>query len=191
MMYRFHIPVKPLVTLGLTAVMLLGCASFIKDKLGDTEKPETTPTETGKDSSTPPANTTPELPPAESSTTPPPTTETTPPSTTEGNKTTYVVKKGDTLAKIAAQYNQTVAKLAEWNNLSSPYMLQVGQELIVGESAAPASGDGESTYTIVQGDTVAKIAKQHGCTVEELATWNELKPPYLIRAGQTLKIKSK
>lgn len=43
----------------------------------------------------------------------------------------YVVSKGDTLGKIAAQYGLTVEQLAKWNNISDVNKIYVGQELIV------------------------------------------------------------
>ena len=42
----------------------------------------------------------------------------------------YVVVKGDTLMKIAANYNTTVSALKEWNKLSSD-LIFVGQKLVI------------------------------------------------------------
>ena len=47
---------------------------------------------------------------------------------------TYIVKAGDTLANIAASYQQQVPgvtwqHIAQFNNLYAPYMLQIGQVL--------------------------------------------------------------
>lgn len=44
-------------------------------------------------------------------------------------KTTYTVKKGDTLSKIAKQYNTTVQKLIELNKIKDPNKIYVGQKL--------------------------------------------------------------
>ncbi|MBS0949897.1 LysM peptidoglycan-binding domain-containing protein [Weissella minor] len=43
--------------------------------------------------------------------------------------TTYTVKSGDTLAKIAQSHNTTVDKLAALNNLANPEMIYVGEVL--------------------------------------------------------------
>ena len=52
--------------------------------------------------------------------------------------TTYTVKSGDALSKIAEKYGVTVNQLKQWNNLSSNN-IRVGQKLIVSMKAAPAS----------------------------------------------------
>ncbi|WP_348765554.1 peptidoglycan DD-metalloendopeptidase family protein [uncultured Salinisphaera sp.] len=42
---------------------------------------------------------------------------------------TYTVRRGDTLSKIAATYGMDWRDLARWNNLRSPYIIEVGQQL--------------------------------------------------------------
>ncbi len=46
-------------------------------------------------------------------------------------KTIYVVKSGDTLAKIAQKHNTTVAKLVKLNNIKNPDVIYAGQKLKV------------------------------------------------------------
>jgi LysM repeat protein len=48
----------------------------------------------------------------------------------------YTVKRGDTLAKIAAQFKVSVANLKQWNHLSSTN-LAVGKKLVVSEPSHP------------------------------------------------------
>ncbi|MDD4734028.1 MAG: peptidoglycan DD-metalloendopeptidase family protein [Bacilli bacterium] len=43
------------------------------------------------------------------------------------NDTIYTVKRGDTLSKIATMYNTTYQKLAEYNNIKNPNIINVGQ----------------------------------------------------------------
>lgn len=52
------------------------------------------------------------------------------PTSTGSKLKTYRVVKGDTLSKIAKKQRTTVAKLKEWNNLSSD-LIKIGQVLIV------------------------------------------------------------
>lgn len=44
-------------------------------------------------------------------------------------------------------------------------------------------------YTIKSGDTLGKIAKQYGTTVNQLAKWNNIKNVNLIYAGQKIRVK--
>jgi lipoprotein NlpD len=41
-------------------------------------------------------------------------------------------------------------------------------------------------YIVDSGDTLYSIAWQHGLDIQELAAWNGIKPPYLIRPGQRI-----
>ncbi|WIG48760.1 peptidoglycan-binding protein [Bacillus halotolerans] len=52
-------------------------------------------------------------------------------------------------------------------------------------SASKASG---STYTVKKGDTLSAIAKEHGGSVANLQSWNNIKDPNKITVGQKLKL---
>jgi GH25 family lysozyme M1 (1,4-beta-N-acetylmuramidase) len=47
------------------------------------------------------------------------------------NENYYTVKSGDTLSKIAKQYNTTVDKLVKLNNISNPHLIYTGDKLRV------------------------------------------------------------
>ena len=58
---------------------------------------------------------------------------------------------------------------------------------------APASvpapeTDSRPTYTVKRGDTLYQIALDHGLDYKELAAWNTLENPNLIRVGQVLRV---
>lgn len=53
-----------------------------------------------------------------------------------------------------------------------------------------AEGGQVSAYEIQTGDTLSDIAKQHGTTVEQLATDNEISDPNMIYAGRTINVPS-
>lgn len=44
----------------------------------------------------------------------------------------YYVQKNDLLSDIAKKYSVTVAQLCEWNNISNPNLITIGQKLRVG-----------------------------------------------------------
>ncbi len=52
------------------------------------------------------------------------------------------------------------------------------------ESPAMAAG----TYVVTAGDTLYKIASEHGLNHKDLARWNGIKDPRRLRVGQELKL---
>ena len=46
------------------------------------------------------------------------------------------------------------------------------------------------TYRVKRGDTLARIAQHHGCSVKELIAWNRLKPSARLKRGEVLKVAS-
>ena len=81
------------------------------------------------------------------------------------NETIYTVKKGDSLYKIANQYNTTVEKLININNLKNTN-LAIGQQLII-----PSNNN---YYIVKAGDNLYSIAKKFNTTIDNLKTKNNL-----------------
>lgn len=54
--------------------------------------------------------------------------------------------------------------------------------------AGKATGTKAKTYTVVRGDTLTKIAKQYGTTVDTLVKLNGIKNKNLINVGQIIKL---
>lgn len=97
----------------------------------------------------------------------------------------YIVKKGDSLWKIANKYNTTVEKLKSVNNLKTN-TLSVGQKLVIPSiSISPEVSD---TYIVQKGDSLWSIANKFNMTVSELKNLNNL-TNNLLSIGQVLKIK--
>ena len=94
----------------------------------------------------------------------------------------YRVEAGDSLSVIAARFDTTVSTLAMLNGLSRPYLIMPGQVLDV-EQPMPLRH-----YRVKRGDTLGRVARRFRTTVAALAALNNLRAPYLIRAGQTLVI---
>jgi LysM repeat protein len=117
---------------------------------------------------------------------------------TASSSSTYIVKSGDTLSKIAKQYKTSVSALQKLNGISGS-AIYVGQKLKVSGTAAktapkPAEKDtgaspSSSTYKVASGDTLSSIAKKKGVTITQIMNWNKLSSS-LIRVGQVLKIEN-
>ena len=62
----------------------------------------------------------------------------------------HVVRRGDTLGKIAVQYGSTVSALASANGINNPNLISVGQNIVI--SGAPGSG-GSGSGSSASGST--------------------------------------
>ena len=82
----------------------------------------------------------------------------------------YTVKKGDSLYKIANQYNTSVSDLIRLNNLTTNN-LSIGQVLKVPSSSSSST----RTYTVQKGDSLYSIARKFNTTVDSIKTKNNLK----------------
>ncbi len=98
---------------------------------------------------------------------------------------TYVVRRGDTLGRIARFYGVTVEKLQKWNNLEPGTIIYPGQKLTARDSSVTHSG---TNHLVRKGDSLGKIARRYGVTVKQLQRWNNLKPGTFIYPGQEVKI---
>lgn len=112
----------------------------------------------------------------------------------EATPTTYKVRKGDTLGKIADKFGTTVDAIMQANGMSNSE-IKVGQTLQIsgkakgGKSAAKSSGS-TTTYKVRSGDTLGSIAARYGTTVNAIKRASGLKSDRLS-IGQKLKIPSK
>ena len=98
--------------------------------------------------------------------------------------TNYVVQSGDSLYKIAREFNTTVDDIKRINGLTNDY-LSVGQVLRI-----PTSNSTTFTYVVKNGDSLYKIAQTYNTTVDELKRLNNLTSNSLV-IGQQLVIPRK
>ncbi len=120
------------------------------------------------------------------------------PKSERGASGRHVVRKGETLGKIAQRYGVRVSDLQAANGMGKRTLLRVGQELTIpgaGFSAAGASGSEEpsrprstATYKVRSGDTLAKIARRYGTTPAAIASASGIRVHSVLRVGQRLKI---
>ncbi len=100
----------------------------------------------------------------------------------------YVVKKGDTLFSIAFEHGLDFRTLALINKLDpAKSVIHPGDVLLVRISNLNV----KNVYRVRTGDTLYRVAKRYGKSVEEMAKNNHLTPPYAINAGQLLIIDPK
>ena len=99
----------------------------------------------------------------------------------------YIVKSGDSLYKIANNFDVTVDELKEANNLTNNN-LQIGQRLIIPKKQESVTSPNEYlNYTVKSGDSLYKIANSYDTTVNTLIEINNLNSN-ILQIGQVLKI---
>ena len=119
------------------------------------------------------------------------------PSKTTSTSGTYTVQAGDTLYSIARRSGVSLNTLLSINGLSQSSVIHPGQTLSVSGSASQAtatqvsyqsagSTSGNGTYTVKAGDTLYRIAYNHGISLTTLLSINGLSETSTIRPGQQL-----
>lgn len=117
-------------------------------------------------------------------------------STVHGSETrgtgsiTYTVRRGNTLSQIANAYGVTVSHIVEMNNLQNPDLIYPGEKLRITESTNTTLNSviQSNYYTVQRGDTLSRIAKRYGVTVQYLVNLNGITNPNLIYTGQLIKV---
>lgn len=101
----------------------------------------------------------------------------------------HVVRRGDTLGKIAVKYGSTVSALSSANGINNPNLISIGQNIIISGSSGSGGGSGSSgsgstpsssdpnvrssRYAIVRkGESVAAVAGRFGLPTAQIARAN-------------------
>ena len=98
------------------------------------------------------------------------------------NYINYIVKKGDSLYKIANNYNTSVSAIMKLNNLTTNN-LNIGQTLKIPTSNG--SMPTTQTYIVQRGDSLYSIARKFNTTVNSIKQKNNLNSN-LLSIGQKL-----
>jgi membrane-bound lytic murein transglycosylase D len=119
--------------------------------------------------------------------------------------TRHVVRKGDTPATIAKRYGTDLQAVLEVNNIRKQQVLKPGTGILLPGRAAgnvtatnagearqatrePARPTASREHIVEKGETLARIAKAHAVSLEDLRRWNNLPRDASLRPGQTLRI---
>lgn len=94
-------------------------------------------------------------------------------------KGVIVVKRGDSLYKLARRNGVALRGLIEANKLSPPYVIYPGQHLRL-----PVS----RYHVVAKGQTVYQIARHYDVDMGALVRVNNIEPPYRVFRGQRLRL---
>ena len=107
---------------------------------------------------------------------------------------TYKVRPGDSLSEIAARSNTTIAQIRRDSNISGN-VIHPGQIIKVRytpKGYKPGTGTKAKTHVVARGESIARIAKKNGVTVQDILAANNIpaKEASKIRPGKRLVIPS-
>jgi membrane-bound lytic murein transglycosylase D len=106
----------------------------------------------------------------------------------------YKVRSGDTMAKIADDFDVTLADIKKWNGKKVKHGVKSGQTIkLYSEqeyAATPETtvSDKPRVHTVRPGETMTSIASQYGTTVQKLSEWNDGKEASSLQAGEKLNV---
>jgi membrane-bound lytic murein transglycosylase D len=120
-----------------------------------------------------------------------------------GPKRYYIVRRGDTLHRIASKTGSSIEQICDLNNISSRHKLRIGERLAVGAksysskssrtkiaSSSSSRGNKKIVYQVKRGDTLFAIASNFKTDVTSIKRWNGL-DKNSIRPGDSLTIYTK
>lgn len=98
----------------------------------------------------------------------------------------YIIKKGDTLSKIAESYGTTVKALMYINQGLYPENLIPGTQICVPRiNETPLCPNGKY-YTVLPGDTLFSIASRFNISIKNILMSNKFDNPYSLISGQKI-----
>ncbi|MEG8016861.1 LysM peptidoglycan-binding domain-containing protein [Sphingomonas sp. LR55] len=92
---------------------------------------------------------------------------------------TYLVRPGDTLARVVDRSGASMEAIARANDLESPYTIRAGQRLTI---------PGGRYHQVRRGETGIAIARAYGVEWSRIVAANALVEPYVLRADQRIQI---
>jgi membrane-bound lytic murein transglycosylase D len=116
-------------------------------------------------------------------------------------KSTYRVRRGDTLWDISREFDVRLSDLKTWNGLGRRGAIHAGQRLVLQPDTDPSvrvrTADLTSdttpsvkpkrlTYRVKRGDTLWSLSRNFNVRISDIRTWNGLGRTSAIRSGQRL-----
>lgn len=111
------------------------------------------------------------------------------------DETTYTVKSGDSIERIARHHGIKLSTLAKLNDLKADSLIHPGQKIkipgktaMVENQAVTTPAKASHTHTVAAGETFYKISTKYGVSVDELIAANPGVNHKALRVGQKIKV---
>jgi len=190
----------------LGALLIQGCKREESQPPANTEPPPLPPiTDTNPPPPPPPPLTISNPPPIPAISNPPPPPPYGDVAVPPANATEHTIAKGEFFGTLAKKYGVSVKAIQQANPGVDSTKLKIGQKINIPpkppgdltqpkpsatKAADPDIASGETLYLVKKGDTLTKIAKEHGVLIKAIRSANNLKTDQL-RPGQKLKLPAK
>ena len=102
------------------------------------------------------------------------------------NTVPYLIRTGDTLYRLAQQFNTTVPALISANPFVDPDNLRIGQQICIPRQPIYPACPERNYYTIKPGDTLYRIARFFRVSLDDLIEANPGIDPNRIFVGQVI-----
>lgn len=121
------------------------------------------------------------------------------PSTKLKHEEVHIVRRGESLGRIANRYGVSVSDLRNWNNItSSRGTISIGDRLTVNVTDQPESNTKSQTvkvnkvasHKVARGETLGQIATKYGTSINRLRQLNGMSSRSVLQAGATLKVET-
>ena len=101
---------------------------------------------------------------------------------------THIVRRGESLGKIAQRYGTTVAALQRLNGIRNAKLIRAGRTLRISADSPDKAKDRYVEHRVRRGQTLGSIARDYGTKVSILKRLNGVKNVKRLQIGQVLRI---
>ena len=102
------------------------------------------------------------------------------------SETKIVAKSGDTLFKISKQYGVTLKELMYKNNFNDATKIIEGEIIIIPHKDIDEYNNEKTTYKVIEGDTLYKIARDHNVSLNDIISINNLGNDSYLKLNQII-----
>ena len=102
------------------------------------------------------------------------------------SETKIIAKSGDTLFKISKQYGVTLKELMYKNNFNNATKIIEGEIIIIPHKDIDEYNNEKTTYKVIEGDTLYKIARDHNVSLNDIISMNNLGNDSYLKLNQII-----